>query len=151
MSGVPRIIHTKVLVIHLIGFILDIEPKVITSPSGRAHRSVMANICRVTRKPSARFKVTSRNDIDYFLFRNLFWTAFRRYLRATFAALLFNYWNAYTSARSYFSASAKSVPSATSSSIAVLILARSSVSSRRIPIAYSSGASSTLSTIIRSA
>ena len=51
----------------------------------------------------------------------------------------------------YFSASAFNVPSATSSSIAALTFSSVTVSSRRRPTAYSSGASSTPSTIIRSA
>lgn len=63
ISGVPRIIHTKILVIHRKGGILDIDPNVITSPSGSDAASVIANMIIVTPKPCERDLVTSRKLI----------------------------------------------------------------------------------------
>ena len=52
MSGVPRIIQTKVLTSHLTGGILLIEPKLMMRPRGNEMSSVSAKSSSVTLKPS---------------------------------------------------------------------------------------------------
>ena len=58
ISGVPRIIQTKVLVSALTGLNFDIEPNEIISPRGRAPTRVIANSRRVTKKPSFSASIT---------------------------------------------------------------------------------------------
>jgi hypothetical protein len=54
MSGVPRIIQTKVLVSQRIGLNRVMDPSVITSPSGIARRSVTAKSFRFSSNPPFR-------------------------------------------------------------------------------------------------
>ena len=49
------------------GASFDIEPKVMISPSGSEHTSVIAKISSVVINPSASCNVTSINDIRMFL------------------------------------------------------------------------------------
>ena len=52
MSGVPRNTHTITFVKIASGFIRDIDPKDMTSPSGMAPASVRANSFSVCKKPT---------------------------------------------------------------------------------------------------
>ena len=63
ISGVPRMIHTNTFVIHRMGSIFDMEPKVMISPSGIDAARVIPKMISVTRKPCERDFVTSRKLI----------------------------------------------------------------------------------------
>ena len=60
-------IHTNTFVIHRMGSIFDIDPNVMTSPSGIDAASVTAKMISVTKKPCERDFVTSRKLMIIFL------------------------------------------------------------------------------------
>lgn len=71
-------IHTKVFVIHFIGGIFDIDPKVIIRPSGREHSRVTPNINRVMLNPPANCLVTSQKPIRPSPSRNFYRLSVKR-------------------------------------------------------------------------
>ena len=64
ISGVPRMTQTKALVIALIGFILDIEPKAMHKPRGRAINNVMPKMRAVNPSPFVNTKVMFQKFIE---------------------------------------------------------------------------------------
>jgi len=51
ISGVPRIIHTKVFESHLSGLNFDIEQNITRSPAGTENRSVSENSFKFSQNP----------------------------------------------------------------------------------------------------